>query len=416
MSAGRKRLEDALQAGKDIESDESPPIRDLSVPKVTAIKDLDFGDIMGVFSVHLSPRDQYLAAGCGNGAVQVYSCDTGKKRRPLKHGSLYGLPVTTVKFFPFKDDRLMSTTSDGTITCWDLDNWSHMKSVDEPHNEISTLDFSHDGKIFATAGKDRKVRVYDSDTMQVKLTFAGSEATEPARSFRAFLSPVVILSLCASKDKLANSDLVSSKCLKSHGGLCWRLPLRLNIELDRKVRVYDSDTMQVKLTFAGSEATEPARDVSMIVPEGGHGKKVFGLRFHPFDDNVFLTGGWDRCLKIWDVRVDHVIRSIHGPYICGDGIDICQDEVMTASWLHQKALQIWDYGSGELIENVPFPCGEHGEFLYVGRFVNSQVVVAGGSGTKDVKILTRKPHKWYMTINDLIGFSKKAGKYVINIL
>ncbi|EDO48733.1 predicted protein [Nematostella vectensis] len=299
-----------------------PPIRDLSVPKVTAIKDLDFGDIMGVFSVHLSPRDQYLAAGCGNGAVQVYSCDTGKKRRPLKHGSLYGLPVTTVKFFPFKDDRLMSTTSDGTITCWDLDNWSHMKSVDEPHNEISTLDFSHDGKIFATAGKDRKVRVYDSDTMQIKLT------------------------------------------------------------------------------FAGSEATEPARDVSMIVPEGGHGKKVFGLRFHPFDDNVFLTGGWDRCLKIWDVRVDHVIRSIHGPYICGDGIDICQDEVMTSSWLHQKALQIWDYGSGELIENVPFPCGEHGEFLYVGRFVNSQVVVAGGSGTKDVKILTRKPHKVVASIDD----------------
>ena len=36
----------------------------------------------------------------------------------------------------------------------------------------------------------------------------------------------------------------------------------------------------------------------MFSPEAGHGSKVFGLRFHPFDDNLFLTGGWDRCIKV----------------------------------------------------------------------------------------------------------------------
>ena len=43
--------------------------------------------------------------------------------------------------------------ADGTMTCWDLESWNFYKKVDEPHNEINTLDFSHDGKIFATAGK-----------------------------------------------------------------------------------------------------------------------------------------------------------------------------------------------------------------------------------------------------------------------
>ena len=42
--------------------------------------------------------------------IKVYACDTGKKRRPLKHGSLYGLPITTVKFFPFKDDQLITAS------------------------------------------------------------------------------------------------------------------------------------------------------------------------------------------------------------------------------------------------------------------------------------------------------------------
>ena len=46
-----------------------------------------------------------------------------------------------------------SLGADGTMTCWDLESWNVFKKVDEPHNEMSALDFSHDGKIFATAGK-----------------------------------------------------------------------------------------------------------------------------------------------------------------------------------------------------------------------------------------------------------------------
>ena len=42
--------------------------------------------------------------------LQVYECVPGKKRRPLKHGSLYGLPITTAKFFPFKDDQLITAS------------------------------------------------------------------------------------------------------------------------------------------------------------------------------------------------------------------------------------------------------------------------------------------------------------------
>jgi len=41
------------------------------LPKISAVKELDFGDIMGVFSIHLSQNSQFLSAGCGNGAVQV---------------------------------------------------------------------------------------------------------------------------------------------------------------------------------------------------------------------------------------------------------------------------------------------------------------------------------------------------------
>lgn len=42
--------------------------------------------------------------------IKVYSCESQRKRRPLKHGSLYGLPITALKFFPFKDDQLITAS------------------------------------------------------------------------------------------------------------------------------------------------------------------------------------------------------------------------------------------------------------------------------------------------------------------
>ena len=52
---------------------------------------------------------------------------------------------------------------------------------------------------------------------------------------------------------------------------------------------------------------------------------------------------------------------------------------------------MWDYGSGQLVEVIPYPFDHHGEFLYVGRFCgSSDVVAAGGSGTNDLKVINRK--------------------------
>ena len=34
--------------------------------------EVDFGDVMGVYSLNFSFNQQYLVAGCGNGAIQVY--------------------------------------------------------------------------------------------------------------------------------------------------------------------------------------------------------------------------------------------------------------------------------------------------------------------------------------------------------
>lgn len=47
---------------------------------------------------------------------------------------------------------------------------------------------------------------------------------------------------------------------------------------------------------------------------------------------VLLTGGWDNTVQFWDMRVGHSVRSIFGPHLSGDSLDVCGDEILTGSW------------------------------------------------------------------------------------
>ena len=55
----------------------------------------------------------------------------------------------------------------------------------------------------------------------------------------------------------------------------------------------------------------------------GHAQRVFALKYHPETNYILVTGGWDNHLKVWDTRTtEGVVRTIHGPHICGDGLDL----------------------------------------------------------------------------------------------
>lgn len=67
---------------------------------------------------------------------------------------------------------------------------------------------------------------------------------------------------------------------------------------------------------------------------------------------MIVTGGWDRCIKIWDTRQPNPVRSIIDPYICGDAIDVHEGYILTGSYTPEKQLQLWDFGTGEWIEDI----------------------------------------------------------------
>ena len=164
---------------------------------------------------------------------------------------------------------------------------------------------------------------------------------------------------------------------------------------DSCVRIYDSSTLAINRCYPGTKTLD-INTVGSDMSVPGHSGKILAVKFHPDDRNMLVTASWDRTLKVWDMRLDSAVRTIYGPNVCGDGLDINHNSILTASWKANEALQIWDYRMESLISTLTFPLngsGKKGEYLYCGRFWDEGHVLAGGSGTKDLKVINIQANK-----------------------
>ncbi|XP_047361826.1 protein will die slowly-like [Vespa velutina] len=164
---------------------------------------------------------------------------------------------------------------------------------------------------------------------------------------------------------------------------------------DAAVRIYDSEIAKPILTYRRIEE-DMMHNVTRF-----HRMRIFAARFHHIYTNLIITGGWDDTVRIWDIRVsDGSIRTIKGPHICGDAIDLRESHILTGSWVVRESLQIWDLMSAKLIETIKprnRPTTLEGEFLYIVQYFDGDPygdhILASGSGTGAVEVINIKEQK-----------------------
>merc|ERR1740138_643086 len=282
-----------------------------------------YSPVSDCFCVRFSPDDQYLAASFANGAINVYDAATGKQEFVLNHqenkeGVAGPLPTTQLRWRPHSAQSktksvLISVNAefDGQILHWHIKSGKCLHTITEKGNSLFCLDYFHDGSQFATAGRDRLVRVYDEATKRLVQTLQGGDQKNTA----------------------------------------------------------------------------------------GHSNRVFSLKYHPQHPNIILSGGWDNTVQIWDTRRGHSVRSIWNCYLCGDSVDFSNngDQVLTGSWRTDNALQIWDFGTCDPIETIPWKAAEGGTsaatcMLFSAQFSKdptSSMIMAGGSQENEAKFFSR---------------------------
>lgn len=218
------------------------------------------------------------------------------------------LPTTAIRFRPEGSraktkNVLLSVDADGNVQHWHLTSGKCLSTITDKENPLLCVDYRPDGEVFAAAGKDYKVRLYDESSKALVATLSGGFG---------------------------------------------------------------------KLT-------------------PGHSNRVFSLKFHPTDPNILISGGWDNTVQIWDIRVEEAVQSFYGPHISGDSVDIRDNIILTGSWRPDEQLQFWDYGSGKLMETIPwFSTSFKGEpcLIYTAQFSKGTdfLFAAGGSGSNETKV------------------------------
>ena len=88
----------------------------------------------------------------------------------------------------------------------------------------------------------------------------------------------------------------------------------------------------------------------------GHSNNIFAIKFNPYNENMLFSGGWDNTIMFYDIRAKEVQNYLYGPHICGDGIDIKDNLLLTVSWDKKDQIQIWDLRNMKKDNNIVFQC------------------------------------------------------------
>ena len=286
-----------------------------------------------VFCVRFSPDGKYLAAGCGDGAIRVFSAQHGKLSYNLEGGSNVALPTTALRFRPVTatsrtKNVLVAANAAGSVQHWHMTSGKCLHSMEDEGNQVYALDYSDSGEKFVTAGKDTVVRVYDEATKTVTSEMSGG-------------------------------------------------------------RNYSVDTTP------------------------GHSNRIFSVKYVPGDENVMVSGEWDNTIQIWDARVGYAVRSVFGPHICGDSVDVRDGEILTGSWRPENQLQVFDFGSGQLIKDIPWFASstlagsKQACMLYGAQFSKGEAgrfIAAGGSGVNEAKVFDHQNND--SVVGTLTGLSR----------
>ncbi len=287
-----------------------------------------------VLFVTSSPDGTKIAsAHQGDPNVRVRDAETGRVLLILKG---HEKDVSSVAFSP--DGKLLASAScDGTIRLWDAESGAGLKTLKGHTNWVLAVAFSPDGKTLASGGRDKTVRLWQVSDGKTIASLEGHSGLVRSVAF----SPNGTTLATASADQTVRIwDAKTNACkavLKAVEGMSGAIAF----SPDGKTLAGGGKTGVVTLWDAATGKVSATLD--------GQGAAVWCLVFSP-QGGTLATAGTDGKVLLWDIPTGEVRTALEGQDSLVTALTCLADGTALVSGAVDGSIHRWDAVSPALAE------------------------------------------------------------------
>lgn len=305
---------------------------------------LQCSEQIGIFYGHTFPitslifsRDGETLISGGDDTIRLWNVTSGKVIRTLKgHVPNWSeSAVTSVALSP-NGKFIASGGTDNTIRIWHFREFLQSNRGNTRlltgHSQKSWLitgvravAFSADGKILATGGSDKVIKLWNTKTWQEISTLTGYPDAITSVAFSPFSQTLIS----------AASSTIRLLALERNEETILTAPAPLSL-------VAFNTQGQIFISYGGKVglSSETIKAWKEFVVEALHSQEIKAVTFSP-NGQFFATGGYDKVIKLWSTRTRQLISTFSGHSDAIYSLAFCPDSSILASGSADKTIRLW---------------------------------------------------------------------------